>query len=392
MQGIEGVLGTLRSQALSAPESGIVELVNAGREQENLIPLWVGEGELPTPDFICEAAYKSLRDGETFYTYQRGLPELREALANYHESVYGRPFSSDRFFVTGSGMHAILIALQATVSAGEEILVPSPVWPNLSACAGIAGAHPVFVPMQFSEGRWELDMELLQASVTAKTKALFINSPCNPTGWVATRETLAELREFALKNNLWIIADEVYGRFVFGEEKRAPSFYDVAQDDDPILYVNTFSKNWAMTGWRIGWLSCPKGMGQIVENLVQYSTSGTAAFMQRAAVAALQNGDEFLQFQVEKAQRGRALLTERFVKHSRLNLSMPDGAFYLFFSIDGLADSRETAFAILRETGVGLAPGTAFGPGGKPFFRLCFARDIGQLNDASRLLCRWIGD
>lgn len=386
------VLSKVRPEALRAPESGIVELVNAGRDREDLIPLWVGEGELPTPALIYRDAIKSLEEGETFYTYQRGLPILRQALAQYHSELYGRPFDSERFFVTGSGMHAILLALQATVSAGENILVPSPVWPNLAACAGIAGVEPIAVPMQFSEGKWSLDIQRLKDALTPHTRALFINSPCNPTGWVATVEQLAELRSFALEHGLWIIADEVYGRFVYDGATRAPSFYDVAEDDDPILYVNTFSKNWAMTGWRIGWLSCPKGMGQVVENLVQYSTSGTAAFMQRAALGALQNGNEFLQHQVMRAGKARALLLEVLGSHSRIRLSRPDGAFYLFFSIDGITNSREAAFKILHETGVGLAPGTAFGEGGKPFFRLCFARDMDQLNDASRLLCRWIGD
>ena len=252
--------------------------------------MWAGEGDLPTPDFIYEAAIRSLRDGETFYTAQRGIPELRAALARYHERTYGRSFADERFFVTGGGMQAIQIAARMVAGHGDEVLVPTPAWPNITAAIAINGATPVEVPLSFGNAGWTLDLDRLFAAATERTKGIFINSPSNPTGWTATRDELRAILDFARARGLFIIADEVYHRFYYAGA-RSPSFHDVAEPEDRILYVNTFSKNWAMTGWRIGWLSTSPALGQTIENLVQYSTSGVATFMQRAATVALDEGD-----------------------------------------------------------------------------------------------------
>ena len=242
----------LREAARAAPESGIVESMNYGRGREGLTPLWAGEGDLPTPAFICEAATRSLAAGETFYTWQRGIPELREALARYHTQLYGRPFVPEEFYVVGSGMQAIQIVLAMVAGEGDEVLIPTPTWPNAAAATGIVGARTVEVPMSFGNDGWTLDLEKLAAAVTPRTRAIFIVSPSNPTGWTATREELTALLALSRKHGLWIIADETYARFWYGEGTRAPSFFDVMEPEDRVLFVNTFSKNWAMTGWRIG--------------------------------------------------------------------------------------------------------------------------------------------
>src|SRR5437763_8958943 len=275
----------LRRAASTAPESGIVEAMNYGRERGGLIPLWAGEGDLATPAFICEAATRSLAAGETFYTWQRGIPELRQALACYHTMLYGRTFVPEEFYVTGSGMQAIQIVLAMVAGTGDEVLIPTPTWPNAAAAAGITGARAVEVPMSFGNGGWSLDLERLAGAVTPETRALFIVSPSNPTGWTATREDLVALLALARRHGLWIVADETYARFWYGEGSRAPSFFDVMDADDRILFVNTFSNNWALTGWRIGCIAAHPSLGQVIENMIQYSTSGVAAFMQRAAVA-----------------------------------------------------------------------------------------------------------
>ncbi|ADZ71642.1 pyridoxal phosphate-dependent aminotransferase [Polymorphum gilvum] len=384
------LLAALRAPARLAPESGIVEVVNAARERADLVPLWVGEGDLPTPEFICAAAERSLRDGETFYTYQRGLPTLREALARYHERLYDRPFSPDRFFVTGSGMQAIQIALQMVAGDGDEVLVPSPAWPNFAAAAEVLGARAVPVEMAFSPDGWTLDLERLTAAITPRTRVLFVNSPCNPTGWVAGREILAGMLDVARRHGLWIVADEVYGRFYYGEGGRAPSFYDICEPDDRILFVNTFSKNWAMTGWRIGWLSAPAELGQVVENLIQYSTSGVAAFMQRAATVALDEGEAFVAEQIARAVRGRDLVCSALDALGQARYAPPAGAFYLFFALDGHPDSRRLALDLATGTGLGLAPGSAFGAGGGAFLRLCFARRVDHLEEGARRIAGWL--
>src|SRR5581483_3481779 len=268
------LIAALRNEARLAPESGIVEAMNYGRDRPGMIPLWAGEGDLATPAFICEAATRALAAGETFYTWQRGIPPLREALARYHTTLYGRAFAPEEFYVTGSGMQAIQIIIGMIAGAGDEVLIPTPTWPNCAAAAGVIGARPVEVPMSFGNDGWSLDFDRLSAAVTPRTRALFIVTPSNPTGWTATREDLATLLALARREGLWIVADETYARFWYGEGPRAPSFYDVMEPEDRILFVNTFSKNWAMTGWRIGWIRAHPALGQVVENMIQYSTSG----------------------------------------------------------------------------------------------------------------------
>ncbi len=385
----DDLVAALRREAREAPESGIVEVFNHGRGRDGLIPLYVGEGDLPTPAFISDAATKSLAAGETFYTHQRGIPELRAALARYHERTYGRPFAAERFFVTGGGMQAIQIASRMVAGTDDEVLVPQPAWPNIPAAIGIAGATPVSVPMTLGNDGWTLDLDRLFASATPRTTAIFLNSPTNPTGWTASQDDLRAIRDFARSRGLWIVADEVYHRFFYAGE-RAPSFYDVAEPDERILYVNTFSKNWAMTGWRIGWLSAPPALGGTIENLVQYSTSGVATFMQRAATVALDDGDAFLRFQVERAHRGRDIVCNGLAATGRVRFAEPAGAFYLYFAVEGESDTRRLALRLVDEANVGVAPGVAFGDAGAGYLRLCFARDAGQLREATERLADWI--
>jgi aspartate/methionine/tyrosine aminotransferase len=382
-------MAALRPEARNAPHSGIVEVFNHGRNKPGLIPLWVGEGDLPTPPFIVEAAEKSLRAGETFYTYQRGIPELRDALAAYHTRVFGRRFGPERFFVTGGGMQAIQIAIRMAAGVGDEVLVPTPAWPNFDGAAGISGARTVEVPMSFGNAGWTLDLDRLFAAATPNTKAIVINSPCNPTGWTASHDELKALLDFARKRGLWIVADEVYSRFYYSGP-RAPSFYDVANDDDRILYVNTFSKNWAMTGWRIGWLSAPPALGDTIEDLIQYSTSGTAVFMQRAATAAVEQGEDYVALQVERARIGRDIAVRNLGATGKVRFTDPAGAFYLFFAIDGEPDTRKLAIRLVDEANVGIAPGFTFGKAGEGFLRLCFARDASHVRTATERMAEWI--
>ncbi|RUM98910.1 pyridoxal phosphate-dependent aminotransferase [Pseudaminobacter arsenicus] len=379
----------LRTEARLAPESGIVALANYGRGRDGLIPLWVGEGDLPTPAFIADAATKALNAGETFYTWQRGIPELRQALARYHARHFGRHFADQEFLVTGGGMQAIQLALQATAGAGDEVIYLTPAWPNFAGAAGIAGARPVGVQLDHSDNGWMCDVGKIEAAITPRTKAIFLNSPSNPTGWTADIDTLKAVLKLARRHGLWIIADEIYALFYF-DGARAPSFMDIMEDEDRILFVNTFSKNWAMTGWRMGWLRVHPSLQQTFENLIQYSTSGVAPFMQRGGVAALELGDDFLASQIERAKQARDLICGILGETGRVRLSVPQGAFYLFFAVDGVANSRSAAFEIVDKANVGLAPGTAFGDGGEAFFRLCFNRRLDQLEEAATRLAGWI--
>ncbi|TIT20958.1 MAG: pyridoxal phosphate-dependent aminotransferase [Mesorhizobium sp.] len=383
------LIDTLRAEARAAPESGIVAVMNRGRGREGMIPLWAGEGDLPTPAFITDAAAKALAGGETFYTWQRGIPELRQALARYYTRHFGKTFADEEFIVTGSGMHAIQMAIDAVAGKGDELVYLSPAWPNFAAAAGVAGAVPVAVTLDQSGNGWSCDVDKIAAAITPRTKALFVNTPSNPTGWTADKETLQAILDLARERGLWIIADEIYALFHYGHG-RAPSFIDIMADEDRILFVNSFSKNWAMTGWRIGWIRIHPALQQVFENLVQYSTSGVAQFMQRGAVVALDEGDAFIIEQVERARAARDLVCGILAATGRARFTVPQGAFYLFFAVDGITDSRAAAFDMVDRANVGLAPGTAFGPGGEAFLRLCFHRRLDQLEEAAHRLAKWM--
>ncbi len=381
---------SLRTEARLAPESGIVAVMNHGRRREGIIPLWAGEGDLPTPDFIRKAAADALLAGETFYTWQRGIPELREALARYHSRHFSTKLTEDNFLVTGSGMQSIQLALQAVAGHGDEVVYFSPAWPNFAAAAGICGAKAVSVQLDIGKNGWTLDIEKLKASITSRTKAIFINSPSNPTGWTADKETLRDILKLARKHGIWIIADEIYALFSYSN-KRAASFLDIMDPEDRVIFVNSFSKNWAMTGWRIGWLTVHPNLAQVFENLIQYSTSGVAQFMQKGAVVALDHGDDFIEMQVSRARQARDILCDALASTGKAQVIPPDGAFYLFFGLDGISDSMSAAFSMVDQANIGVAPGAAFGNGADSYFRICFNRKLDDIRIAADRLADWVG-
>lgn len=382
------LIAALRAPAREAPDSGIVEIMKYGHARGGVMGLWAGEGDTPTPPFIAEAAARALAAGETFYTWQRGVPELRAALARYHTRHFGRTFSADEFFVTGSGMQAIQITLAMTAPADSEVIIPTPAWPNAAGAAGLIGARPVEVPLQFGNAGWTLDLDRIAAAITDRTRVLVMVTPSNPTGWAATHEELRALLALARHHGLWIVADETYARFWYGEGERAPSFFDVMAPEDRILFVNTFSKNWCMTGWRMGWIAAHPSLGQVVENLIQYSTSGVAQFMQRAGIMALDQGEDFVAQQIARARQSRGIACDILGRTGRCRFAVPQGAFYLFFAVEDESDTEKLTRRLVDEAQAGLAPGTAFGAGGENFVRLCFARDPGQIRDACERIAR----
>jgi aspartate/methionine/tyrosine aminotransferase len=376
----------IRPEAELVPSSGIVDVANYGRGRPGLIPLWIGEGHRPTPAFIAEAANRSLAEGETFYTWQRGIPELRDAIARYHGRLFGAVPDPERFYVTVGGMHALQLAARIVSGPGDEVLVPTPAWPNFEGAIILAGARPVTVPMSVGPTGWTLELDRLAGAITPRTRAICINSPSNPTGWTASRDELVQLLDLARRHGLWIIADEIYQRFVYDRgtvlRGRTPSFHDIMAPDDRILFLQTFSKNWAMTGWRIGWLEAPPELGPVIENLVQYTTSGIATFIQRAAVTALDDGEDLVAEHVALATRNREVVCAGLGRTGVVRLPPPPAAFYAFFSVEGVTDTRQLAFDLIDTANVGLAPGTAFGPGGDAHLRLCFLRDTEILEEA----------
>jgi aspartate/methionine/tyrosine aminotransferase len=382
-------LDGLSQRSRSAPESGIVELLNYARGREGLIPLWVGEGDSPTADFISKAAADALLAGETFYTWQRGTPDLRQALAAYYARHFQSDLKPENFFVTGSGMQSIKLAVEAITAPGDEMVYLSPAWPNIAAALEVSGAHATALKLDFVDGRWALDLDRLESSIGPATRGLFINTPSNPTGWTASAAELSAILEIARRHDLWIMADEIYALYFYAAA-RAPSFLDVMRPDDRVIFVNSFSKNWSMTGWRVGWIAAPEELGQVFENLIQYSTSGVAQFMQRGAAVALNEGDHVIAANFEKAARSRDILCDALIATNRVETLKPDGAIYAFLKIDGVTDSRKAAIEIVDKTGVGFAPGTAFGPGGQQFLRACFLRKTEDVVEAAERLAKYI--
>lgn len=386
------LLAGLTPQARDEPDSGIVKAAMYGMARTGVIPLWSGEGNIPTPAAFAQPAIDSLLRGETFYTWQRGIPELREALARYHARQFGRAFDAENFFVTSGGMQAIQTIIQMIAGEGDEIIIPTPAWPNYAGPLRVQGSRPVEVPMDFRNGRWHLDLDRLFDAITPRTRAISLNSPSNPVGWTATRDELIAVRDACRRHGLWILGDEVYSRFYFGArgETRAPSFLDICDDEEMLLLANTFSKNWAMTGWRVGWLQAPRVLGPAIERIIQYNSSGTPAFLQRGCVAALDTGDDFVAEQVSRARSNRDLASRMLAGMPQLRFETPPGAFYLFFAIDGMRDSTATTLRIIDEAKVGFAPGATFGPGGEGHLRMCFLRDPGKLEEALDRFGQWL--
>lgn len=372
---------SLRPAAASLPESGIIELVNYGRTRDGLIPLWVGEGDRPTPSFICDAATRALNDGQTFYTWQRGIPELRQSLANYYQRHFGVDPGVDRMIVTGSGMQGMMESLQATTGSNDEVVVISPVWPNIYACIHLQEATARSVALRLSDAGWTLDMDELFTACNDRTRAIYVNSPGNPSGWMMPEEQMLALRDFARQRGLWILSDEVYSKFVFSERKTR-SFLQICDPNDRLIVCNSFSKNWAMTGWRVGWVVIPSDLGQVFENLVQYNTSGVPEFLQRGCIAAVDQGDDFLSQQLENALNGRQIVTSRLAELPNVVFTEPEGAFYLFFRVDGETDCMALAKQLVDRANVGVAPGSAFGLGGTGYLRICFLASRSTLEQA----------
>lgn len=372
----------IRPEVEKLEPSKIVEVWELGFGREDLIPLWVGEGDVPTPAFICEAAARALRDGRTFYTHKRGLPELRAALADYTREHYGVALDDDRISVTSAGMNAIALIMQAIMNPGDELVVVTPSWPNAPSAARIAGAEVVEVPLGIGpDGGFSLDLDALAAACGPRTRAIFVASPSNPTGWMLESAEQAAILELCRRRGIWLIADEVYHRFVY-DRRVAPSFQSLIEPGDPVFVVHSFSKAWAMTGWRLGWFVHPSSLVSTIDSLIEFNTSGAQPFLQAGALAALRDGEPFVAEVVERARQGADLVHQRLGGMRRVRMPPLKAAFYAFFGVEGVDDSFAFAKHLLHETGVGLAPGAAFGTGGEGWLRLCYASSTARLSEA----------
>ena len=364
------------------PASKIREVANAAMDRSDVLAFWFGESDETTPPFIRDAAVASLAAGETFYSHNLGLAELRETIARYVSSLHP-PIGSDRVAVTSSGVSALMLAMQALVGAGDEVVAVVPVWPNLTAQPAILGAHVTRFALEPDvDGEWRLDVAALCSAVTRRTRVLLVNSPNNPTGWTLAHDEQHALLEHCRSTGTWIVADEVYERVFFDDDRRgaAPSFLDIADPDDRLIVVHSFSKSFLMTGWRLGWLVVPPGAAPSFAKLIEFNTSCAPVFVQRAGLAALANATNFVPGLIERLRGCRDTLLPLLRAIPGVRVATPRGGLYAFLRPPGSDDSLAFAKRLVRDVGVGIAPGAAFGPEGEGWLRWCFAsRDTERL-------------
>ncbi len=370
----------MRNAIEQLPASRIREVANAGLGRSDVLAFWFGESDEVTPTEVREAAARSLMQGETFYSHNLGLAELRHGLATYCSALH-RPVDVDRIAVTSAGVTALMLAMQMLAGAGDEVVVVVPVWPNLTAQPAILGANVRRVALRpGADGAWALDLDALLAAVTPATRVLLVNAPNNPTGWTLTRAEQQAVLDHCRKTGTWIVADEVYERVWFGAGRAAPSFLDLADADDRLVVAQSFSKTFLMTGWRLGWLVLPSGHLDAVGKLIEFNSSCAPVFVQRGALAALALEAAFVPGLVERLRQGRDLLVEGLQGLPGVRVARPDGGMYAFFRVEGQHDSLAFAKHLVAAHGLGLAPGVAFGAEAEGWLRWCFAtRDPARL-------------
>ena len=368
--------------------SRIREIANAGMGRTDIAAFWFGESDQPTPQFIRDAAAKSLGAGETFYTQNLGRPALREALARYVGDLHGTGLTADRFVVTGSGVSALMLVAQMLVSPGDKVVMVTPIWPNIAEIPKIVGGQVTRVPLTVRNGRWSLDVDRLIGELTPDTRMVVINSPGNPTGWTIDPEDQRVVFEHCRGHGIWIVADDVYERLMYTRTGAvAPSFLRLAEPTDRLISVNSFSKAWSMTGWRVGWIVAPEALMPEFAKVVEYNTSCVADFVQQGALAALDPAHAAgVTDLVADLGASRRLLLDGLRALPNVEAPEGDGAMYAFFRVRGREDDMALAKGLVAEAGLGLAPGSAFGAEGAGWLRWCFASRPERIADGlSRL-------
>lgn len=372
--------------------SKIREVANAGLGRGDVLAFWFGESDEVTPDVIRQAAIESLQRGETFYAHNLGLPELREAVADYMSGLHPK-IESSRIAITSGGVNALMLAVQALVDSGDEVVAITPVWPNLTAQPAILGAHVRRVSLVPKGGQWTLDLDTLRAAITPATKLLIVNAPNNPTGWTLTRAEQQAILDHCRSTGTWILSDEVYERLYYDEtpNRCAPSFLDMAVPSDRLVVAHSFSKSFLMTGWRLGWLVLPPALMDGMGKLIEFNTSCASVFTQRAGVAALAHAEEITPRIVAHLKSCRDTLVPLLAAVPGVQVAPALGGMYAFFKLDGFDDSLEVAKRLVAEAGLGLAPGNAFAPEAQGWLRWCFAsKDKQRLVDGVDRLKRWL--
>jgi aspartate aminotransferase len=377
---------TLAASALRVPHSRIRELAEIAMSMDGVLKLYFGESNLPTPEYIKRAAQKAMADGFTFYTENAGLPSLRKSLARYYQELQSVDLDPvNEIVITASGVQALNLGIRCVIDPGDEALVLTPAWPNGASNVAMANGVPIEIPQPLVGDRYQIDFTALEAAVTPRTRMLLYTSPSNPLGWVATVDEQRRLLEFARRHNLWLVADEVYERLNYTGSKPttpAPTILKLATRDDAVIVVQSFSKVYCMTGWRLGWLVARRDLAARATQLNEFVVSHAPSFAQRAAETALLWGENTLCEMLVRLKENRDFCLAALAKMPGITVPKPDGAFYVFPKIAGATDSFDFCKRLLMETKVGLAPGVAFGAGGEGSVRICYAAERNIVEEA----------
>ena len=370
--------------------SRIRELADVAFTMEGVLRLHFGESNLPTPDFIKEAAARAMKEGYTFYTENAGLPGLRQAIAEkYAELHQVRLDPGSEIMISASGVQALNVAIRCVIDPEDEAIVLTPSWPNGSAIVGLCNGIPREIPYVWKGDRYDINIDALEAAVTPKTRLLIYASPSNPLGWVARQSDQQTLLDFCRRHRLWLLADEVYERIYYAGPV-APSILRLCTRDDAVIVVQSFSKSYCMTGWRLGWLASRRDMIKKAAQLNEFIVSHASSMIQRAGEAALKEGESFVQELVASLRKRADFCFQALHGMKGVSVARPEGAFYLFPGIEGLTDSFSFVEALLKETRVSLSPGVAFGNGGEGALRICYAADMSVLEPAMERLGRFL--
>ena len=371
----------LRQEILNVVESPLVRIATAAEAMPGSIKLCYGEADLPTPEFIGRAADDAVRGGHTFYTHTAGSPELRQAIADKILELQGVSYRPSEVMATVGGTMAIHVAIRALVGRGDNAVIVSPAYAIYHNSVIMSGGEPRHVP--------GFDLDRLERAIDRQTRLIVVNSPSNPTGLMMTTEEQRALAELAERHDLVILSDEVYERLVFDTDI-APSMARVIDDKDRLIVVNSFSKTYNMTGWRLGWAQASETMIKHLYKAAEFITSNPTAFVQQAGIVALRDGEPYVRDLREHYRQRRAQVSTALRELPGVTLPEPSGAFYAFPAIHGLTDSTALAADLLEKTGLALAPGVAFGTAGEGHVRLCFAASEATLTEAlGRLRSYW---
>ena len=388
---------SLAPSAERVPASRIRALADIAFGMEDVLYLQFGESTLPTPPYVIEAVNQAAQEGWTFYTANQGLPSLRAAIANQIAVLHALQIDPSEIQITAGGVQALNLAIKCVIDPGDDALVLSPNWPNGSAMVEMFGGRAVEIPMARAGQRFTPDLGALEAALSPRTRLLLYASPSNPLGWTATVAEQKSLLEFARQHGLWLLADEVYERICYGDHERsghvaqlAPSILQLCTREDAVIVVNSFSKTYRMTGWRLGWMVSRADFIQKAAQLNEFIVSHAPTMIQRGGEAAIAQGEDDIAAMVEEFQERRDFATELLRATPGVNLPEPEGAFYLFPQLEGVDNSFQFALDLLRKTHVAVAPGSAFGNGGEGSIRICYAPGMDVLKPAMERICEFL--